>query len=553
MSATQLTPSEPTNQLLNLAQCILNGEDQTHALDESLSAQLALVESEIELVPNRAQELGDSFLEHHGELYEALLHHMNLYHSGLLELASFFDNEEPNLSALENGSERLLEVTAPLVELQAIYGHVYSSFGSSRFPMVNVLERLLASVVKNPSETEEELKVVLAGMIETLEQSIALASKGGAGADEAKSGAEKAKSILSKIQKSYSDSSSNSKHLEELGEALFEMESGDEELRLSLQEGPSVMPAANIFINTARRAVSGELPKEAFMGALLAYEEHINENWAAIERFLEKPVESASVQEELPNTMELIDHHEETLERLKEHYEAGLDSAKFEEIVMDLIEVVEAFKESGQVFIEAAGRVGKIVCVSCGRGNPKTNNNCEACGVALPKIVDDGQSDSTFELSEHGGLEDENRMLMTTNLARIFQACEDIAENKIDTEEFLSVLEWADGLLKQMNQGLKQKEREHNHLYQGSEETTPELELERDTLGEVLAFFEAGIIEWEAGLKEIALYLEEPEVRHLKSGMSRVWEGASAIHRCQKIGDAAQQKLDELTSNSNQT
>ena len=74
------------------------------------------------------------------------------------------------------------------------------------------------------------------------------------------------------------------------------------------------------------------------------------------------------------------------------------------------------------------------------------------------------------------------------------------------------------------------------------------MENERNTVLEVMAFFEEGIDEWQAGLEEMSKYVHEPEPRHLKSGMKRVWEGASAVHRVKIIGDAANERLAQMES-----
>jgi hypothetical protein len=546
MLETKATPSEPTNLLIDLATRLLEGEDVSRELDEKLSAQIALVESELEMVPVRAKERGETFIEENNEVYETLLSHMYLYHEGLMELAAFFDAEEPDGLFLEAGVNRLLEVTGDLVQVQTVYGQIFASHGQSRFPMVNALTHLFSEYRKNPDGVDEEVNLVLQMMQDQLLKD--LESDLGddePGIEEARSGAQKAVEILEKLKKDYTDLSTHEAHIKALGEALFEMESGDEELKLSMLEGPSAMPAANLFINTARRAMDGKIPKEAIPSALAAYVEHVTDNWDTIEAQLEKPVDSAAIQEELPNTMELVDEHEEVVERLEAIYHEGLDRERFEEAISDLIEIVRNFKQSAQVFIDAAGRVGKVVCVSCGRGNPRANNVCEACGMALPKIVDDEHSTSTFELSERGGLEAGTEMVMTTNIARIFKAGEQMAEGEIDAATFQAELQWANGLLVEMEQGITKREAELAVLHQDREDE-PEVMEEKQSLAEVLAFFEEGIDEWRAGLEEMARYIDEPEARHLKSGMKRVWEGASAIHRCKIIGDAAQERLDMM-------
>lgn len=544
MSKTMITPSEPTNNLIELASRLLAGEDVAETLDRALAAQMRLVESEIEQVPLRAKKLGEDFIEEIGVLYNALIDHMYLYHEGLAELAVFFDAENPNPENLEAGIRILTEITGDLVALQTSYGQAYSSYGPSRFPLVNAVDRVLTGFREDP-QVEEELLRVLDMMRQTLQRTLEGVNEKDPGGDEVKEGAEKAIDTLEKIKDQYRDHATHEPNIKALGEALFDLETGDEEQRLSMLDGPSCMPAANIFINTARKALAqGKNPKERIQIAHQTYVQHVAENWDTIEAQLERPIDSAAIQEELPKTMEVVDQHEELMERIEEILEEGCDPEELEECLVQLVDVVEVFRESAQVYVDAAGRVGKLVCVSCGRGNPRANRVCEACGQSLPKIVDDEYSNSTFQLSEHGGIEDETKMVMTTNIARIFQACQDIMEQKIAPAEFESTLAWAHGLLNEMSKGVVKLQLEIQQLAQSSEDT-PETQAEISQLSEVVAFMEEGIDEWAAGLDEMARYLDEPEIRHLNSGKRRVWEGASAVHRCRVIGDTAKEMLEQ--------
>jgi len=498
----------------------------------------------LELVPARAKERGEAFLEEASELYHALLTQMNLYYEGLLEMANYFDAEESDPQCLEAGVARLLEVTGDLVAVQHAYGQVFSSFGPSRFPVVNTLDTLLAGYRQDPA-VAEELEYVTGLMIDTFQQRLSSVRDDEVGVEETRSGCQNAIRTLEQVQQTYTDHSTHEKHIKALGEALFEMETALEEDRLALVDGPSCMPAANVFINIARRAMEGKTPKEEVGPAMQAYVDHVASNWGVIEEQLEKPIESATIQEELPNTMELVDAHEDIMDRLLEIYEDGFDPEQFEAGLKELIEVVEEFHASAQVFIEAADRADKFVCVSCGRANPKANNVCEECGVTLPKLVSKEQVTSTIQLSEQGGIEDDTKMTMTTNIERIFRACDDLQANNIEPEEFLATIEWARGLLHQMGLGLSQLEAQIANFDKNNEDD-PKSQEEKQSMMEVAAYFEEGIDEWEAGLEEMVRYLDDPVPHYLKSGKMRVWEGASAIHRCRVIGDAAAERLKEL-------
>lgn len=545
MVETQPTPSAGTNKLIALAGAVLNGEEAVDELESALAAQMAIVSSELEMVPARAKSLGDAFLEEYSELYSALLTQMELYYEGLLELEAFFKSENPDARFLEEGVQRLLEVTPDLVAVQQAYGQVFSGHGPSRFPVVNTLDRLLAAY-RRDSQVSQELEHVVAMIRETFQKRLQGLSAEEIGADSVRAGCEKAMEVLDRVRSGYTNHDAHGDFVKGLGVALFDLETAAEEEHLELMEGPACMPAANVLINTARRAMEGKLSEEAVGPAIRAYVEHVTKNWEIVESQLEKPIDSATIQEELPNTLELVDAHEEVMDRLAEIYENGFDHARFNEALEDLIEVVAEFQKSAKVFVEAASKVGKVVCVACGRANPRTNNACEQCGQALPKIVSDDQSDSTVEFSEHGGLDDDGtRMVMTTNLERIFKACDDLHEQRIGPEEFAATLEWAHGLLHQMRNGLGQLEAKIASFGAGAEEGAP-IHEERNALAEVGAFFEEGIDEWEAGLVEMARYLDDPSPHYLRAGKKRVWDGASAIHRCKVIGDAAQERLKEL-------
>lgn len=543
MIETQETPSVATNELISLAQRIGDGEDVSGELHQQLTARIAFVEKDLEFVTSRAEARGEKFLEDVGPLYDALLEHIGAYHEGLLELNAYFTTEEPDVEVLARGVEILVQVTAPLIEIQQKYGQVYAGYGPSRFPVINSLMRMLPEAQQNP-QVEQELEEVLDKLSASYRERSENVRDSETGADEIRNGCKAAVECIEALKSDVKAPDTHEEHIAALGEALFEIETAAEERRLEMLEGPSVMPAANLFINTARKVMQGELPDEALPAALEAYDDHISENWNVIEAQLDKPIESATIQEELPNTMEIVDAHEDLIDRLREIYSEGFDHQEFELGLQELIELVSSFKDSAQVYVEAADRVGKFVCPACGRANARANRVCEACGVSLPKLVSDEQSDSTFSTTEHGGLEDKNRMVMTENLHTIFKACEDVREELITENEFEQVLNWAYGILSKMRVQGAQMNRSIDSLGSGSAD--PEaISEEQKTLYEMLAFFLEGVDEWEEGLNEMAKYLDDPSDRHLRLGIKRVWEGATAVHRCKVIGEAANQILAE--------
>ena len=544
MLETQETSSKVTNSIIELAGRLADGEDVTQELHQRLTTQIAVVEKDMVFIPERAQSRGELFEEQAGPLFDQLMDRLEVYLQGLLELSSFFESEEPDYEALDNGVAVLLEVTDGLLKAQAIYGQFYAGFGDSRFPVVNVISRMTQEMESEP-KVRPELEKVLSDLIGSFKDREQKVKDDEVGAEELRRGCNQAAKVLEGLKSDLDDSSTFEKHINSLGEALFEIESAAEERRLDMLEGPSVMPAANLFINTARRAIAGEIPIESIGPAMDAYNAHVNASWEGIEKELEKPMDSAAIQEELPNTMEIVDAHEEVMDRLQDIYDEEFDAEEFEEYLQELVTVVGEFKTSAQVFVEAGERVGKFVCPACGRSNPRANRVCEACGVSLPKLVSDEQIDSTFTVDEHGGLEDEDRMVMTENLHRLFKACEDIREDKITMEQFIKTLEWCQGLLDKMETQTDQVEVGIENLAHGREDD-PTLEEEQNSLMEVMAYFREGIEEWEAGLTEMARYVEDPADRHLRLGIKRVWEGATAVNRCRVLGEKANEYLAKM-------
>src|SRR5690606_29010641 len=129
---------------------------------------------------------------------------MELYYEGLLELEAFFKSENPDARFLEEGVQRLLEVTPDLVAVQQAYGQVFSGHGPSRFPVVNTLDRLLAAY-RRDSQVSQELEHVVAMIRETFQKRLQGLSAEEIGADSVRAGCEKAMEVLDRVRSGYTN------------------------------------------------------------------------------------------------------------------------------------------------------------------------------------------------------------------------------------------------------------------------------------------------------------------------------------------------------------
>ena len=305
----QATQSPKTNHILSVGQELLSGEDVGESLLQSVSDFLALIEPELERVPQDAKKLGEDFLSEHGNLLDELLRYMEGHYDCLVAISELVESEEDYEAVeLEEELEALTEATHQLTVARLNYGEAFATFGPSRFPLVNTLQRLLRNSESDP-EGEKELLTALPHLSKSLQGVAEQALEQDPGTPDVQEGCRMAVVVLNDVQKNYQDVSAHTKFLDDFTSALFLVETGDEKNFLVMTSQPSRMPMANILINTSRKVLAGDLPEDDLQDALESYILHVAGHWEKIESEIEKPTDSARIKEELPKIMDIVDEH----------------------------------------------------------------------------------------------------------------------------------------------------------------------------------------------------------------------------------------------------
>ncbi len=545
------TPSQATNQLITLALQVAEGQLNSEALEHALSLRLQGMEAVTEDFHQRAQALGESFLISHGELIERVSEAYDSYHRALQELHGYFDDDDKQ--HLYSGVETLAEVTAPMLDLLKEYSEKHLSFGPSPYPLMNSVRNTLLGLLSQ-EVGPEALGALTEQAVQYHQQAIS---------DISSSDYAEREGYRSKV-KAFEDVIRALRDLdvprttEDLDEALRPLQlaleaitSADEKIFAENNSlAPTPMSAANVVINTARGVLNGQFELSIMEEALHWYKTYTEQIEEQFDAAVEGETNSIVILEELPRTREVIDLHDEVVEALV----ASLQDFRPETVepLLDELEgVVERLHASSEVYLEAARREGKLVCVVCGHPNPPDNRVCESCGQKLPQLVDPNlYARSTFEIEERTGLgETEEDGVVTENVLKIFEACYGFFEQKISEEEFRKVLAWSRKQLEAADAGIQAM----------AESELTEMQKEKMTESEVEAFeenrtlfldskhlFEEGIDDWSEGLEKMEEYVETRHRPTLEAGIQKLWIGSQKVHQIQKVSEVAEKALAEL-------
>ena len=143
---------------------------------------------------------------------------------------------------------------------------------------------------------------------------------------------------------------------------------------------------------------------------------------------------------------------------------------------------------------------------------------------------------------------------MTENVARLFQACDDVNDGVITPQEFGAEIQRAALGLKEFAEELDGVAA----IAMDEENFTPEQWETWQThhmpyLEDIAATYVGGLKEAEEGLQSMEEFLSDPNDEHLVEGIRLVWQGLSAVHRgrlsmetyTKMLQDVVQESVDE--------
>jgi tetratricopeptide (TPR) repeat protein len=531
----------PMDEIQGRLFAVLGGEDPQEVLP-LVDQQLMVTEREIAQVPERAQHKGPEFLQQAGEPMQRLLSQLKGYQQWLGQLRPALEQHQHNqiVQAYEEAQELIPSLAAALDE----YSKLFASHGTYRTAWANTLNGLAQSI-RNEESAEDSWDEVLGNFQAAFSKKIGeVQGVQLPGRSLCARYYSQGLQSLQALQASETlDDGAVQPLLQELDQSILEGEKLERLISEGVQ-GMAAMPAANVVIHVVRKSLAGELDMQLAHSFVADYRSILDSFWEGFERSVSRPVDSALVRDEIPRTLEYGDAHDGAVESLGNALQQR-DTNGANDALEQLIESASKLDESREVFETAAQHQSHAHCPGCGRANPPENRRCEACGNVLPTA--EGLPSSSFNVMTGPALEETQQMQMTENVAKLFQACDAVAEGKITDQQFLDELKTA-------ALGLKEYAKELGEI---ADETADESAMDEETrkvwreqhlpyMQELGASFTEGIKDCEQGLLEMEQFLSDRDPQHLVEGVRMVWEGLGAVHRAQLSLESTLKMLEDV-------
>lgn len=543
----QPTPSTQTNKLLDLCRAVLSGEpgklnelnlylqERVMALDQARASFLEAVAAEGEAFAAAFRESIDAVLETFEQVAEA---------QGTL--AMFLKDRQP--VRLERGIDQLIQATNNMYVAVTHYESRYAQTGPSQFPVLNFFTKAVASL-KAGEMSSDDFRVAADGgrqffekAVEEIDQS---SKKDEKGVPERREACLLIIQAFQQMERNLGENDLLELDLRMLEEGFAKLEAA---LKLYQQgafmETPTESPFVNWVIHAAEGVKAGLYPSQVLKEALDFLESNVREARRQFESSAQVPVSSALLQDEIPRTLEAFDLHDEAIAQMRATL-PGPTPEQLDAGIAALSHAVSSLKGSADVYQNVADREGKVLCPRCGEPNLPDLRVCTKCSGPLPRVADpqfNQGAASTFEVRETDEPRPEQApdMVMTNHLKRLFDACEAIEQKQITAEEFLEVIDWAEGLLEQGESQLESMPRPG--IPTGlSEEEEQSLQEQIGLVDETVELLEQGIQEFRSGLDVMRTYVDKRQRDTLVTGIRVVWEGSQKIYQVQRMGQLAEQ------------
>lgn len=520
----------------------IGGEDAGETL-ELVKKQEAVARRELEQVPKRAEARGTEFLEFAQESMNDLIANTENYLRWLEKARIALEQQDSGatMEAYEESSEILPSLTASIDR----YSQDFSGYGPLTSMPGNTLVRTAEGVAAG--------ELVAAAWTEycdhfqrgITDRESALASLEMPGRTLLRNRYGECLSQLKALRKSAPGSAQAAvSSLAPFDTAYTASQELEQLMAAAAADGPTPIPATNVLLALLER--KDKYSSDEILSIVEDYGEIMDGYSESFEQAVSRPSDSVLVQEEIPRTLDNLDAHYAAIEELSEALE-GSDQEKLAESLETLKNTALALKESQEVYETAALHQSAVTCPSCGRSNPPENRNCESCGEILPRSENLGAASSTFSVLSGPALEENQKLEMTENVARLFQACDDVYAGQITPQQFQSEIEFA-------RQGLNEFVEELEGVAATALDQTAFTEEQWEIwqsqhlphMEDVAVTYQAGIQEAQAGLATMEQFLEEPEQQHLIDGIRMTWQGLSAIHRARLSMEAYTNMLGDI-------
>lgn len=493
--------------------------------------QLQVVKRELAAVPSRAEGRGSDFVAKSRPQLDRLLEALSEYGSWLGSAKSALESFDTN--GMVDAHEASHEILPKLNQAIQEYSAVFSAYGAYQSVPANGMDRLADGIISGEVQLpawKEMVNYYVGGLKQKVEAVRQVELPGKTSLLE---GYENACDLMQGF------SSFNPKAKSSFVQALKELDSAvhkAEQLEFAMSgsmAGETAIPATNVLIGLVAAFKSSSLDRDSLDSAIEDYSEIMDQFSETFEDSASKPIDSVLVQDEIPRTLDYLDEHYAAIEDLAAAIETG-DNEALDKAASSLAASAKKLDESRKVYATATQHEGRVLCPSCSRSNPPENKVCEACGEVLPRAAEASSlASSTFSVvASQQVLEENQQFEMTENVARLFNACDDVAVGKITNEQFLAEVHLAQNGLKELSDDLDEIAEGLMDRNAFSDEQWAVWESQHlPHLEDVAQGFIHGMTECNDGLDAMAGFVDDPNSDRLVKGIRRVWEGLGAIHR----------------------
>lgn len=525
------TPSPLCNHLLEQAQLRLAGKLSEDELREGVNSALASLE--------QAREQTIANLENNGadesvvDAFERSFEEMQIALEDLEDFAG-------NATAETHESVRTSLFRAATATVFAMTAMQQSQFqdGPSDMPLFNALFQMKEGYLKGGVEADS-LKQALSGIVDITKKAIEELLKAEGEQPPQRDGLVRAYEeqieSLELIDKTVSrgDKTQLNAVFEKLLITSNQVKEAMGSLNLALMSsGPCRLTRTNVLLSAAEAFKRSGISPDAFAEAIEAFESHLREERDAFHQMTVVPNSSQSIQEQVEGAREAYELHEDAIALFSEVLEGDLDSQDFEKAKKLLIKASEKLSDHREALLEIAENEGKVSCVRCGTKNEPGSRVCLNCGAQLPQQT--SMASSTLSVQENDGAAVlGGELVITSNLERLFEAVNAVAEDRSSDEEFEEVLLWMDGLLVEAQSTMPDVP-DLTPPTSFDEEAAKNIELVAEDLQEQRDMLMNGMSDFQAALGTLQSYFQTRDQESLIRGVQEVRNAAMKMQQAQR-------------------
>ena len=284
-------------------------------------------------------------------------------------------------------------------------------------------------------------------------------------------------------------------------------------------QGETDFPDLNYFLTMLENKAAGAMGDGPFVEALQMMEAGFLATYQELEQAL-PTMETALAQEEIQGAINSFDDLKQGVEAayrfLAERELIRLSQARG--FLLDFATRLTGHKDRLRELQELEG---KVTCPRCSTVNDPDRQRCSNCGFAVPQNVG-STTTSTFQAKEAGGIEEpQEDLLLTSNLVKLYEAVNAVAEGQISDETFLKEIQRFETLV---NASVNSLPAEPNST--DSKQVA--------AANQLYDAFDEGVEFFKQGTEHLRSFVDNRDQERLKQGVLAIDQGAKRLDAARK-------------------